>query len=286
MAKTFKVPFAFNEDGTVIDIQTAEKQTIYKCSCGSDVKLRGGMVISDHFYHINDSECSLESSIHKAYKSVIQMTKRIKLPFPINGKDTLVFDRIELEKQIDDFIPDAIGYIGLDRYLIEFAKTSYIGERKLAKIKKSNLFCIEVSIIETVKTIEEIDNHIVNERYYKDIVHISEYREMTEMKDRFKKVYYDQVMKIKELTREINHIKSTIACQGPPREFNIPFKKVCKNGAEFYAGWVDNVNYILFVTSGEKATIKAEYENEKPDYVDESYNAMSPMELLQSMGAL
>ena len=37
MAKTFKIPFAFDENNNVVDIESAEKGIIYTCNCGSDV---------------------------------------------------------------------------------------------------------------------------------------------------------------------------------------------------------------------------------------------------------
>ena len=131
--KTFKVPFAYNEKGELIDTKQAKKKVDYKCNCVETVRLRGGEVIKNHFYHSEGVQCSLESSIHKAYKQVFSEVKEIMLPYPINGSSRLVFDRVEIERKIGSFIPDAIGYIGEKQYLIEFAKTSFIGERKKAK---------------------------------------------------------------------------------------------------------------------------------------------------------
>ena len=191
MSKYFKIPFAYDQDQNVVDVLSAERGKIYKCSCGSDVKLRGGHIISDHFYHITESRCSLESAIHKAYKSVFQEHKMIRLPYKINGSDILEFDTVEIEKKIDDYIPDAIGYIDNTMYLIEFAKTSFIGERKKKKIKKTNVLCIEVSIIKTVKSIYEIEKHITMDNFYKQMIHIPEYQEAKELRERFKIAYLE-----------------------------------------------------------------------------------------------
>tara|TARA_R100000655_G_scaffold97577_2_gene140584 strand:+ start:1111 stop:1818 length:708 start_codon:yes stop_codon:yes gene_type:complete len=191
MSKYFKIPFAYDQDQNVVDVLSAERGKTYKCSCGSDVKLRGGHIVSDHFYHITESKCSLESAIHKAYKSVFQKNKKIRLPFEINGSKYIEFDRVELEKKIDDYIPDAIGYVDDTMYLIEFAKTSYIGERKKKKIKKTNVLCIEVSIIKTVKSIHEIEKHITTDNFYKKLIHIPEYHEAKDLREKFKKAYHD-----------------------------------------------------------------------------------------------
>ena len=46
--KAFKIPFGFDEHGNAVDVHNAEKGLIYFCSCGAEIKLRGGEVVSDH----------------------------------------------------------------------------------------------------------------------------------------------------------------------------------------------------------------------------------------------
>lgn len=240
--KTFKIPFAFDKEGKLFDVKSAKKGVVYYCNCGADVKLRGGDIMSDHFYHVSESECSLESSIHKAYKSVFSCIKTIKLPYDINGLNTLTFDKIELEKQIDDYIPDAIGYIGEDKYLIEFAKTSYIGDRKKEKIVKSNLFCIEVSIIKTVACTDDIENHLKNEKYYKDVIHIPEYQEMKELREKFKSEYLklkakhrDEIKEVYDKLHEKYHeLEDLKEKEYLFKDFGLFYKADCKNGAKMY----------------------------------------------------
>lgn len=239
--KTFKVPFAFDNDGNVIDINIAEKQKIYYCSCGSEVKLRGGEIYQNHFYHITEKECSLESSIHKAYKSVFSELKTLKLPFEVNGSNVLNFDSVILEKQIDDFIPDAIGIIGDKKYLIEFAKTSYIGERKENKIKKSNLFCIEIDIIKNVTTIEQIKEHLMDNQYFKHIIHIPEYEEMKALKENYAHEYLKLKNKLKETEYKLEQFRNSNNYNNRKQnDFSLFFKCDCKNGAKMYVGELDN----------------------------------------------
>lgn len=256
MDKTFKIPFAFDDNNNVVDIESAEKGVIYKCNCGSDVKLRGGEIVSDHFYHINESNCSLESAIHKAYKSVFQRVKKVKLPpYTINGDaEILIFDKVELEKKIDDYIPDAIGYIGEKRYLIEFAKSSYIGERKEKKIKKSNLFCLEIDIIKTINSISEIEKHLIVEEYYKHIIHNPEPKEMKELREKFKQEYIklkiEHISEIKLLQDKIYDLKDKVYDLEKELEiFNeikedcgLFYKTDCRNGAKMYKRKLDGFN--------------------------------------------
>lgn len=189
---TFKIPFAFDIDGKAFDYKSAVKGVDYFCQCGETVRIRGGEQIRNHFYHINETECNNESIIHKAYKSVFLEEKRIKTPSCDMGIDgfgfmkstDLIFDSIDLEKYIFDFKPDAIGYKDGNMYLIEFAKTHYVGVIKQNKIREVNLFCIEVSIRPTIKTISEIRQHIIGVEYYKKIIHIPTFPEFEEFKDK------------------------------------------------------------------------------------------------------
>jgi hypothetical protein len=239
MGRTFKIPFALDDDNNIIDIEVAEKGVIYKCNCGSDVKLRGGDIISDHFYHINESECSLESTIHKAYKAIFEKVKKIKLPYIINGQSELIFDKVELEKKIDDYIPDAIGYIGDDRFLIEFAKSSYIGERKEAKIKKSNLFCLEVDIIKTVTSLSEIEKHLIEEKAYKHVIHIPEYKEMKELREKYRQEYIKLKKKheteIEQLQNKVDELEQELDVFNSIKKYcRLAYKVDCKNGAKMF----------------------------------------------------
>lgn len=195
----FKVPFAYS-NGMLIDVDNASKGTDYKCACGEIVRLRGGDIVRNHFYHIAETKCSPESAIHKAYKDVFKTHKTIKLPHEYNGVNVLSFDRVELEKKIGNFIPDAIGYIGDDMYFIEFAKTSFISKSKLKKIKATNIFCIEVAISKTVESIDAIRHHLEKTTHNKQIVHVPMYgleRENRELKK-----------EIKQLKKELKGINS------------------------------------------------------------------------------
>lgn len=273
--KSFKIPFAY-DNGVIVDKDSAEKGKIYKCNCGADVKLRGGEIVKDHFYHINENiTCSLESAIHKAYKDVFFKSKKLRLPFEVNGTEYLTFESIELEKKIDDYIPDAIGYINGKMYLVEFAKTSYIGERKENKIKKSNLFCIEIDIVKNIKTINDIKNHLENECYYKHIINIPEYIEATNLRDKYEadiiklKLYYNN--KINELNKTIDELNKELTLldiklnefksfknlkkELNSNNFSLFYKLTCKNNAVMYERKSNNYRMIAFAKN-DKIDIK------------------------------
>lgn len=259
--KDFKVPFAWDENDQLVWVDEADKSIQYKCNCGSDVKLRGGEKVSRHFYHLTESKCSLESSIHKAYKSVFQECKKIKLPHKVSGKSELIFDSVVLEKKIGGFIADAIGYINNNPVVIEFAKTSFIGERKLQKIRKANLFCIEVTIDKSITSKQDIIQRIASDYYNKEVIHMPEY----EVIRKIKKEYNEKINELKDnfthenlrLKAKINQLESKIK----DADFNyddnkwrsrIPdtrlyFKGYTKNGNKYYKYRGKGVELIAFV---------------------------------------
>ena len=202
MKKVFKIPFAYDAAGTIYDYTTAKKGIDYHCTCGEVVRIRGGAVIRNHFYHVNPVECSSESIIHQAYKEVLLRSKKLLLPRKYNGQLLIEFDEVILEKRIADFIPDAIGIKAGQKYLVEFANTSYIHERKLSKIKRANLFCIEVSISPNVESIEEIESHMVAEQYSKRIVHAPTWREVEVYKAQLLKRYNSKVAELERKQEE------------------------------------------------------------------------------------
>jgi competence CoiA-like predicted nuclease len=250
--KSYKTPFAYDENGKIYDYKTAEKGKEYFCNCGGVVKIRGGEIIKNHFYHINEKECSNESAIHKAYKEVFKKVKKIKLPFEINGTDLLKFDRVILEKRIDNFQPDAIGYIKDKKYLIEFAKTSFIGEIKEKKIKDLNLFCLEVKINTNLKTTLDIANHLVNDQYNKNLIHSPTFKELEELKEKYYKIIIEEKTKylknreereikfnnkIEQLRKANEDLKNKISKFEYIFEKNrifLHYIKSCKNGAKYY----------------------------------------------------
>jgi hypothetical protein len=218
MEKSYKVPFAYDSEGNMVDYISAVKGIHYKCECGKKVALRGGDKISPHLYHVEPTECNGESLIHKAYKNAFERVKSIKLPYVVNGSDLLEFDRIEIEKKFGDIIPDAIGYINDVPYFIEFAHTSFIKERKLNKIKQANVFCLEISICTSYDRLDQIKDHIKKLTTYKEIVHVPEYKEMIELREKFRfewkklqKINHDLDLENKNLKARIDEINSSLS---------------------------------------------------------------------------
>jgi hypothetical protein len=262
MSKDFKIPFAFDSAGTLIEIKDAVKGEYYYCSCGAEVKLRGGSVISNHFYHLVNSECSLESFIHKAYKSVFFECKKIKLPYIVNGTNELIFERVELEKKINDYIADAIGYIGNQQYVIEFAKTSFIKETKKKKIEDSNLFCVEIKIDKRVATIDAIKKHLQEDISAKKIIFIPEYDEMKNLREKFIVAYRELQAENERLNLlNIELIAKTNILHLLQNGCRLYFKAQCKNGAFLFKHDIVDSGSIIGFYDGKKIDVKLELSN-------------------------
>lgn len=193
----FKVPFAYNEDGEVIDPTMATKGVDYKCQCGSPVRLRGGEKTRSHFYHISDSKCNEgETIIHKAYKQVFAEVRSLK-----THEGLFQYHDIDIEKRINDgkhfIVADAVGYIGDTAHLIEFAKTSKIGVQKLERLRRINLMTIEILIDTSTRSLEQIRDHLVHQLQHKQIV--------CRPNEVYEKMIDDRVkQQVKHLTKHLN----------------------------------------------------------------------------------
>jgi hypothetical protein len=117
-----------------------------------------------HFAHQSGRECSaaFETTLHLLAKSILQKTKRLKLPKyhydydQFNNESVfresvdLAFDNIILEKSIEfnggRIIPDAIGEIQTKQIFIEFANTHFVDPDKKNKLKAIRVACIEIDL--------------------------------------------------------------------------------------------------------------------------------------------
>jgi len=278
MTKDFKIPFAFNSEGNLIEIEDALKGEIYYCNCGSEVKLRGGSIVSNHFYHLTDSQCSLESFIHKSYKSVFAESKKIKLPYIVNGTNELVFERVELEKKINDYIADAVGYIDNQQYVIEFAKTSFIKETKKKKIEDSNLFCIEIKIDKRIESVSDIKYHLEEDISSKQIIYIPEYDEMKKLREKFINAYRELQAENERLNLlNMELIAKTDILNSLKNGCRLYFKAQCKNGAFLFKNDINNYSgTIIGFYDGKKIDIKLELNTNVvfEDKVDDLYSIL------------
>jgi hypothetical protein len=193
-------------EGKLIDVTQADKKIDYSCpDCSSVLRKRGGDIVTDHFYHFTPSECTGESVIHKAYKQALLECKELCYRDYMGNLKCLQFDRVELEKGFNggSIIVDAVGYINNIMHFIEFANTHYIDERKRKKIEKSDIFCIEITIPNDIKTFDRIKTFLTHSGYNRKVIHNPLTKNLKADYDELKK-------KIVILNENIEHLKDVI----------------------------------------------------------------------------
>lgn len=180
--------FVFGErDNKIIHIdEISPSENGLKCncicpSCGEKLKANTlGTHNKKYFSHKGNSNCinSLETTMHKFAKEVIEKENKIKIPKLIYNKNfkefeivkelMIDFDKIELEKYLSDFDfkPDIIISKNDTSLIIEVAVTHKLDEEKRNKIIKSDISTIEIcldkdEIFQLSK--EELANKIIND---------------------------------------------------------------------------------------------------------------------------
>jgi len=193
----FKIPLAYIDlvDKKHIYPTSASHHIDYFCpGCYSIVRKRDSTLGNPHFYHINsDKKCSLESVRHKLYKRVILQHKKFLTP----NNELLIFDKVEEEKNLLDFRPDIIGYIGKKMYIIEIVNTSAISDSKYNKIKKSNTDCFNILAVH--ENYLDIISHVLDETNYKKLIYNNQIQELEELKEYLKNAIAKYEIEIEEL---------------------------------------------------------------------------------------
>lgn len=231
MKKDLKVPIAYIDliSKQIIEPQKSTEKTDYFCpGCSNIVRLRESILHNLHFYHLVDSNCSYESILHKLYKKVIYESKKFMAP----DGTLIIFDRVELEKNIFNYRPDVIGYIENEAYLIEVIKTNGVSETKLNKIKQSNMPCFSINCV--YDKYNDIVNHVVESKYHKEFIYTSQIEELDIEIEQYKteKEYYENV-KVPAI-ENINELLNQKFKQIVQNNFAMNFKTVCSNGSHLY----------------------------------------------------
>jgi hypothetical protein len=176
----FKLPFGLKE-GVLVEVSQVENGLKCKCfcpSCGHPLVARKGEK-THHFAHHKSSDCvgALETALHYAAKDILAKQKKIRIPavtasigggygatFDLFKGQYIVFDKVYLEKQLDNIIPDVIIEINGKKMLIEIAVTHFIDETKKAKIKELNISTLEVNLskLDRQITLVELENILID----------------------------------------------------------------------------------------------------------------------------
>lgn len=164
---------AKNHKGVVIRIEKAKRGKACDCyclECGTPVIARKGDINEWHFAHTSSKDCNyslrpLETDLHLLAKSIISENLKILTPSvffenkEIYKAKPIFFDRIDVEKRVDIFTPDLIGYIGNKFIWIEVAVTHFTEPSKIQFCRDNNICLIELDISKTDRNISK-DNLI------------------------------------------------------------------------------------------------------------------------------
>lgn len=159
------------------DIQECERGLKCNCVCPScktplQAKLGHGKRIK-HFAHNNadcNSEIAKQTALHYLAKEILEVNKCIVLPkylitdsgkykkisdearieiekpYLVFQEKLIKFDKVYLEKRIDEIIPDVILEIDGKQLIVEVAVTHFVDNMKKEKIKKINISAIEINL--------------------------------------------------------------------------------------------------------------------------------------------
>jgi hypothetical protein len=165
-----RIPFGL-KDGELIqagEVPRGDKCGVTCPGCKSPLRANQGKKKAPYFSHQPGADCTagFETSIHLAAKQIFEEEKQVRLPGltifdrmvdaegflnietldVIESDTTYSLDRVEVEKSINDFRPDLIGYVNGTPLIIEVAVTHFVDDEKAEKIKKADISAIEIDL--------------------------------------------------------------------------------------------------------------------------------------------
>lgn len=178
-----KIPFGLM-NGVLMGISEVQSGLACGCvcpACQRKLQANKGQKISHYFSHdpskdSNVCESAFETSIHLMAKQILSEEGVALFPELLvketqpdkNGdsheesevvtKKTLMkFNQVELERRLDNIRPDIIAYQGSTAYLIEIAVTHFCDSEKVQRIRKKNIYAIELDLSKVTYEITKED---------------------------------------------------------------------------------------------------------------------------------
>lgn len=188
LAYSFKLPYGLRKEGNketlihISEINPLESGLKCNCvcpSCGERLQAKLPKTKEDftpRFAHHNSDTCAYatETAIHMKAKEIIENAKHIMLPRvvadykglfkEVSSERVVEFDRIVLEKRVEDIIPDILAYKDEHALMIEITITHGIDDEKLKKIERIGISTIEI-------VLSDMDTNFDPDFLYKEIIH-------------------------------------------------------------------------------------------------------------------
>ena len=170
MAYSFKLPYGLRKEGNeetllhISEIQPHESGLRCNCvcpSCGERLQAKLPKTkenFTPRFAHHNADTCdyATETAIHIKAKEIIEKVKHMIIPSVIANYRGLTkevsperkvnFDRVVLERRVQDIIPDILAYKEDRPLIIEIKITHGIDDIKLEKIENLGISAIEIDL--------------------------------------------------------------------------------------------------------------------------------------------
>lgn len=166
------LPYALNENGELVSIQSVEKGLSCKCICPKCKKPlvaklgnEGGR--QPHFAHF-DTEChgAYMTALHLLSEQIIRREKAVMAPgYQSIPAVKLLFENVEIEKRNDrhDLQPDIVGVTDDKlRWHIEIVNTHKVDDNKITKIKESDITCLEIDVSKQLLDEESLKDFLLN----------------------------------------------------------------------------------------------------------------------------
>ena len=188
------------KDNKIVHVSEVAKGLECGCicpACKSKLIAKKGNKVIHHFAHYNADECEhgYETALHLAAKEILFNAKKMVIPplflkFPYSRRSeikivdaqTIIIDKVELEKIHNDIIPDIVVYSCNSKFFVEIYVTNRVDEIKLEKIKKAKVSVLEIDLSKIDRDIshEELKKYLLKlckEKYWLYNVNIEKWEQ-------------------------------------------------------------------------------------------------------------
>jgi hypothetical protein len=184
-----KIPFGL-KNGILVDVSEVESGLACGCvcpSCHRKLQANKGKIVSYYFSHdpsedTRACESAFETAIHLMAKQILSEEGNAFFPELIlrvtqsdaNGvlheekgivesESLKRFDRVELEKRLENIRPDIIAYQGGVPFLVEVAVTNFSDNEKIKLIRSKSISAIEIDLskVSYTTTKEELKQLVI-----------------------------------------------------------------------------------------------------------------------------
>ena len=204
MGKTDRLPYALDANGEWVyieDIPDDKRGLACGCYCP---KCKEPLVAKigygekkPHFAHNKKSKCqgAYMTELHLFAEQIIEREKAVMAPsYKTISEKLFKFKDVEVEERVDrsDLQPDVVGITddGI-RLHIEIRNTSEIKDYKKAKIKESNISCLEIDVREQKLDKNKLKEFLLNSSASRQWINNPIYEEqIKESEKRTRQLYY------------------------------------------------------------------------------------------------